>query len=79
MKILNKNILSLNSIEELLSLVYRILKHNINKIDNISDLYDLLQKSTSGKIFDALIVKIDIKEFFNMILIFKSLCIKFLF
>ena len=49
-----ENILFLNSIEEeLLSLIYKILKHDINKIDKISDLYDLLEKSTLGKIFDV--------------------------
>ena len=64
-----ENILSSNSIEdELLALIYRIVKLEINKLNDKSNLNTFFQKSTSNKIFKALINKNDIKEYINMIL-----------
>ena len=64
-----ENILSSNSIEdELLALIYRILKLEINNLNDKSNLETFFEKSTSNKIFEVLIEKNDIKEYFNMIL-----------
>jgi len=64
-----ENILSSNSIEdELLALIYRILKLEINNLNDKTNLNTFFEKSTSNKIFEMLIMKNDIKEYFNMIL-----------
>ena len=67
-----ENILSQNYIEdELLSLIERCLKFQIDQLNNKNDTIKFLSSSVCGKILGGLCYKNDIQNYFNMI--FKSI------